>query len=252
MDEKQVIELYESKNQLICAAIDRVVVEIFNKKKDGNSAQTVLMTGCSPLSGTTTLCIDLCIALANAKWKTLLIDCDLRKSLKYKKLSKTINAGLSNYLNEDNSLENVVYTTNIDNLSYIPCGDYSDNSTRLLCNQNMNELIESVKNEYDYIIFDCPSLTVAPDAQILFGETDGIILVAASGETTKNQIREAKRKVKNFEDNYYGIIVNKLDRDMYRRNLKDYDYYFVNSKGEQKLRGNRAKKYRVREDKEVK
>lgn len=249
-----IIELYENENQVISAAIDRIVVELLNKRTDEAKSQSILMTGCSPLAGTTSTCIGLGIAMATAQRKTLLIDCDVRKTLKYKKLNENTNLGLANYLLQDikegenyNVLqaEDIIYQTNIENLSYIPCGKYTENSTRILCSKRMTQLIEDVKEQYEYIIFDFPSLTVAPDAQILFREVDGIVLLAASGETTKGQIKNAKLKIKPFMEKYYGMIVNKLEMGMYKGYVKNYDYYFINKKGEQNLNGSQApKKYK--------
>lgn len=97
---KQVI-LYESKSQLVTAAVDKIVVEIFNKKEKSDMAQLILLTGCSPLAGTTSTCIGLGIAIANTQRRTLLIDCDMRKTVKYKKLNDQVTVGLSDYLSQD-------------------------------------------------------------------------------------------------------------------------------------------------------
>lgn len=247
--EKKVINLYETKNQVFNAAVDRIVVELFNKREEGFSGQAVLLTGCSPLAGTTSTCISLAIALANTKRKTLLVDCDVRKSIQYKKLNKEVNEGLANYLLEDEetglAISDIVYETNVDDLYYIPCGQYYENATRILCSPKMNKLIQDAKSRFDCIIFDLPSLEIVPDAQVLFGFVDGIALVTALGETRKKQIKDAKRKVAPFEVKYYGMIINKVERKVYRMNLKDYDYYFVNEEGEQKLTAAARRKYRT-------
>ncbi len=242
---EKIIELYEKNNQLIKAAIDKIVVEIFNKKDTQQGGQAIVLTGCSPLVGTTSTSISLGIAVATSKRKTLVIDCDVRKAIKYKKLNEQASLGLADFLlDEKIHLEDVIYKTNIDSLNYIPCGDYAENSTRILCSEKMGQMLELLKQQFDCIIFDCPSITIVPDAQILFKSADGIILLAALGETRKKQIKEAKMKVKPFADKYYGMIVNKITLDVYKQNVKDYDYYLVNKKGEQKLKGNHAyKKY---------
>lgn len=244
--EMKEIKLYENDNQIVGASIDKIVVEIINKRSDKESAQTILLTGCSPLAGTTSTSISLGIAMANSQKKTLLIDCDVRKSLKYKKLNAETTVGLANYLldfdGNDVGLEEVVYTTNIDNLSYIPCGVYSENATRILCSDRMEKLIDMIKQQYDCILLDLPSLTIVPDAQVFFKCVDGIILLAALGETRKKQIKEAKLKIKPFLDKYYGMIINKIPLDVYRQSVKNYDYYLVDKRGEQKLNGNVAYK----------
>ncbi len=248
-NEKKVIELYENSNQIVNAAVDRIVVELFNKRNESEGGQAVLLTGCSPLAGTTSTCISLAIAMANTKRKTLLVDCDVRKSIQYKKLNKEVTKGLANYLLEipekDNCIEEVIYATNVEDLYYIPCGKYFDNATRILCSLKMKDLIATAKQQFDCIIFDLPSLAIVPDAQVLFGSVDGIALVTALGETRKKQIKDAKRKIAPFGEKYYGMIINKVDTKVYRMNLKDYDYYFVNKEGEQKLTAEAKKKYKV-------
>lgn len=233
-EEKKTIKLYAKEQQHINAAIDKIVVELFNKWGNEGNGQTIVMTGCSPVVGTTSTSIELGIAIAASKRKTLLIDCDVRKAIKYKKLNQEASQGLAEYLLDDEvTFQDVVYNTNIENLYYIPCGDYSENPTRVLCSIRVEELIAKVKDEFDCILFDVPAVTIVPDAQVLFPNVDGIILLSALGETRKKQIKEAKRKVAPFGEKYYGMIINKIPMDVYKQNVKDHDYYFVNQKGEQ-------------------
>ena len=79
MQNKNVVTLYENKNQLVNAAIDKIVVEVFNHQISEN-VQSILLFGASPLAGTTTTSIDLAIAMAATGRKTLLVDCDVRKT----------------------------------------------------------------------------------------------------------------------------------------------------------------------------
>ena len=233
-NEKKIIKLYAKEEQHINAAVDKIVVELFNKWNNETSGQAIVMTGCSPVVGTTSTSIELGIAVAFSKRKTLLIDCDVRKAIKYKKLNEEASLGLADYLLDENvKLDDVLYSTNIENLHYIPCGDYSENPTRVLCSVRVEELIAAVKDQYDCILFDVPAVTIVPDAQVLFPKVDGIILLAALGETRKKQIKEAKRKVAPFLEKYYGMIINKIPMDVYKQNVKDHDYYFVDKKGEQ-------------------
>ena len=140
-DESKIVKLYESKNQLTTDAVDKIVVEIFNKRKDNLAAQTIVLTGCSPLVGTTSTCIGLGIAIATTQRRTLLIDCDVRKSIKYKKLNDKTSVGVANYLVQDGcdeslQVDDIIYPTNINNLSYIPCGNCNERSMspQLICN----------------------------------------------------------------------------------------------------------------------
>lgn len=86
--EKKRIELYENKNQIVNAAIDRIVVELFHKKEEKGEGTGSFADGCSPLAGTTSPVSGWQLPMANTKRKTLLVDCDVRKTIQYKKLNK--------------------------------------------------------------------------------------------------------------------------------------------------------------------
>lgn len=194
---------------------------INNKKQDKSVAQSFILTGCGPQCGTSSTCISMGIAFVNAKWRTLIIDCDIRKAYYFKKLNQQVDIGLEDFLLGDETrdtidMDDIICPTNIDNLFYISCGQYAENPTRLFCSEKMQKVHEYVKGNYDFVLFDCPSITIVPDAQILFNYVDGIILLSALNVTTKKQVSEAKLKVKPFEEKYYGMIVNKVELPLYK------------------------------------
>ncbi|MDD5901315.1 MAG: CpsD/CapB family tyrosine-protein kinase [Lachnospiraceae bacterium] len=248
-NEKRQISLYSNTSQVMNDAIDRIVVEIHNKKKKNWEAHKILLTGCAPQCGNTSICIGLGISFATSKWRTLIVDCDLRKKQDIKKLNENTGKGLSDFLESEQSEENfdfneIIYPTNVDNLSYIPCGKFAASPARLFCSNVMQNLLAYVNENFDYVIFDFPSVAVVPDAQILFGEVDGIVLVSALESVTKKQIREAKRKVAPYAESYYGMIINKIEMGLYRKYVQRFDYYFFDKNGNQKLAGKSAKKYK--------
>lgn len=248
-NEKRQIKLYSNTSQVMIDAIDRIVVEIHNKKRTPGEAHKILLTGCGPQCGNTSICIGLGISFASSKWRTLIVDCDLRKQQDFKKLNENTEKGLSDFLISEQSedafdFNEIIYPTNVDNLSYIPCGEYAANPARLFCSNVMQKLLMYVNENFDYVVFDFPSIDVAPDAQILFGEVDGIVLVSALESVTKKQIREAKRKVVPYAEKYYGMIINKIEMNLYRKYVQRFDYYFLDKKGNQKFAGRSAKKYK--------
>jgi capsular exopolysaccharide synthesis family protein len=244
---KEQINLYEIGNQLLYAAIDKITVEIINKKKN-EGAQALALTGCSPLAGTTSTAISIAIAMAASSRRTVLVDCDLRKSEEYKKLNDRTKKGLADYVSARTevmlSADDLIYPTNVDNLFYIPGGRTEENATRVLCSEKVDTLIEELRNTFDCIILDCPSISVVPDAQIVFKKVDGIIVVSALGETKRTQIKDTRLLMDNYKEHYYGLIVNKITRDIYKKNVKNADYYLTDKKGNQRFAKNKAYKKR--------
>lgn len=246
---KKIVELYENENVVLNTAIDQIIVEIVKKKKQYNYAQTLLLTGISPLAGTTSIAISLAIAMANTGRKTVLVDCDMRKSFVYKKSNDNIDKGLSDFLTDEvmlySDFNTINYETNIPNLFFIPCGSLQQNTTRVICSEKMDGLLNELRAEYECIIFDFPSINVVPDAKVMMSKADGIIYVAALGETRKKQLTDARRIIKPYRENYYGMIINKTPMELYKANVKNYNYYSLNSKGKQKFETNKKyKQYR--------
>ncbi|MDO5292474.1 MAG: CpsD/CapB family tyrosine-protein kinase [bacterium] len=218
------IELYRCDNQLMNDAIDRIIVEIHSHKKQ-EGKKSLLLSGCSSASGTTMIAIDIAIALAMAGWKTLFVDCDFRKGTEYKRLNNIVESGLTDYLSGKTEENKVIQETNYEKLDYIASGNGKASPTQLLCSTRMESLIKTISPEYDYIIYDFPSLNIVSDAMIFLPYMDGIMLVAALEKATKKQLRDAKRKVEKYKENYYGLIVNQVDMPQYRNYIKDFDYF---------------------------
>ncbi|MBR3579566.1 MAG: CpsD/CapB family tyrosine-protein kinase [Lachnospiraceae bacterium] len=246
-----IINMYENENQLLCAAIDKITVEIINKKNN-TGAQVIAITSCSPVAGTTSTAISLSIAMAATARKTLLIDCDVRKAGIYKKLNDQAGKGLTDYVSGNFETpvlaDDLIYPTNVNNLFYISGGIAYGNPTRILCSERVDDLICELRNTFDCIILDLPSISVVPDAQIMFRKVDGIIVVAALGETKRSQIKDTRQLISSYKEKYYGMIINKIPKDIYRKNVKNADYYLTDKNGKQRFDKNKAyKKHKTTE-----
>lgn len=221
---KNTIKFYQEDNPLMNDSIDRIVVQVHNYKKTFNK-KMILLTGCGTACGVTTTSINLAVALSLSGWRTLLIDCDIRKGNKYKRVGEEITIGLAEYLNKEVEQDEIINKTNYEFLDYISCGDPYKSPVRLLCSSEMTTLMESVRVDYDYIILDTPSINIVPDADIIFPYVDGIILLAALNQTTKKQLWDAKKQVAKHNGKYYGLIINQVDMGEYTSYIKDYDYF---------------------------
>lgn len=217
-----VINVYQSGSQIVRDAVDKVIVQVYRKKRE-QGYKSFLITGCSAGCGTTNMAINMAVALADAGWGIVLVDCDIRKGMEYKRLNQKIDTGLSDFLL--GVADDVVYKTNYERLDYIPCGRSGGSPVRLLATREMEKLDSRLKKDYDFVIYDFPSINIVPDAGIMIPVADGVMLVAAVHETTQTQLDSAKMKVRGTEGKYMGVIVNKLQLPEYRHYVKDYDHF---------------------------
>ncbi|TAH73752.1 MAG: tyrosine-protein kinase family protein [Anaerolineaceae bacterium] len=233
----KLIELYINTNYYVNEAIERIIAEIHLKKQNDGSKNYIL-SGCEPGVGTTTMAINLAISMASAGWKTILIDGDLRKIVKYKKLNEELEFGLTDYLLGTVSYSNLAYHTNLRDLYYIPSGKRRLNPISLLSSDKVDELMDQLSKDYDYIIMDMPSITTSVDPNIMASKTDGVILVSEYAKTDIRSIMESRDILNKSGNKISGIILNKINKTEYGHMIKNFDYYknqrYINKQSKQK------------------
>lgn len=224
-------ELYRQNKQIMQDAFDRIEVEIHLQKKN-NGMKSLLLCGSEPGVGTTTIAIELAISMAEAGWKTVLIDSDIRKG-EYKRNAGSENASLVTYLENRSSLKQVLIETNYPNMKYIFGGSGESNTVSLLCSARMQQLIKELEEEFDYIIFDAPSINSVVDASIIASLTDATVIITSQG-SYKKQLSQAMEQLTQVGANVLGVIMNKVEKAEYKRYMKNYNYFnekkYVNKK----------------------
>lgn len=221
---KTKLDIYKNENTLLNDAFDQAVMNI-HIQKEQNGYTSFVICGCEAGDGTTTVAINLAAALASSGRKTVLVDGDMRKKVIYKHLSDKTDLGLSNYLTADTKLEDIIYETTTENLSYIPCGMLIDNPIRLLCSQKMDTAKKELEEKFEYVVFDMPAINAAMDAKVMAVKADATIIVSSMGDTTKKGLLYAVNSLVETKANLIGTIINRTDLDEYRRYRKDYDYF---------------------------
>ena len=213
---------FPENNPLICEAISNLAVKIHEyKHKYGKNS--IILTGCGASDGATVISINLAIALACAGYKTLLIDADMRTSLKHR--NRMAGKGFYDLICGNLVANEVICQTNIAGFYFLPSSKGPIDPALLFCSGQVSGVLAQISGQYDFVIIDCPSVTVVSDATALFMSVDGIILVCALGRTTKKQLKDAKKAVEPYSDKYYGLVVNSVDIRQYSKLFPHYGYY---------------------------
>jgi Mrp family chromosome partitioning ATPase len=90
----------------------------------------------------------------------------------------------------------------------LPSGQIPINPAELLGSNRMRELIQTLTEEYDYIIVDGPPALGFADFHTISGLVDGVAVVVRSGKTPTNSIRELIDTLWSLKANFLGVIVN--------------------------------------------
>lgn len=231
---KKQLEIYAHTSQVLNDAYDRVITEIY-LLKEKSAFSSFSICGIDPGVGTTSIGINIALAMSQAGWKTVLVDFDLRKNISYKHLSDGFEYGVTDYLDGKQKLEGIVYNTTQENLFFIPSGEVTMNPIELLCSPKLSVLMEELKKNFDYVIVDTPALSATADSNVLATRMDGAILIAEHNTSYKQQLENSYNALEAAGANVLGVILNKADKETYRDYVKNYDYF--NHKKYAKKRG---------------
>ena len=203
----------------VFSALNFQVIESYKKARTG-LVYSVAKKGCkkfvftSPYQGEgkTTTSVNVAVALAQqVNTKVVIIDCDLRRPNVHKILDVYPYKGITNYLNYECDLKDIIEKTDTKHLDFISYGAIPPNPSELLSSERMEKLIEQLEHMYDYIIIDTPPVNMVVDVVPLVSLVDGVVLVVKDNATTYPEIDRAVEFLKVNGAKIAGIIANKVD-----------------------------------------
>lgn len=206
------LEIAQKKLKFIKKAEEYYNVLCTNIQLSGDKLKVISVTSVNPGEGKTTTSINIAWSFARAGYKTLLIDGDTRQSVMsgvFKSREKI--TGLTEFLSGTADLSYGLCDTNIENLFVVQSGSVSPNPTALLQSKNFNDMIETLRKYFDYIIVDTPPVGIVIDAVIITQKCDASILVTATGEANKRDVQKAKQQLEQTGKLFLGVVLNKLD-----------------------------------------
>jgi Mrp family chromosome partitioning ATPase len=90
----------------------------------------------------------------------------------------------------------------------MPSGPREDNVTQMLHSHRLASLIESVREDFDFILIDSPPALPLTDARLLAQHADGVIVIVRAGATTAEQTMTVKRRFMQDGTYLFGTILN--------------------------------------------
>jgi capsular exopolysaccharide synthesis family protein len=202
----------------------------------GSEIKTVLITSCVKSEGKSTVALELAKSLALSEKKILLIDADLRKSVLSTKYTDNEGEvlGLSEYLSSQATFEDVLYSTQNENLNIIFAGAVPPNPVELLGSSKFESLLKDVREKYDYVIVDAAPLGAVIDASVLSKFCDGAAIVISSNEIGYRFAKEIKQQLEKSNCKILGAILNKVptkSSSYYSRYYRKYYGKYTKSSG---------------------
>ena len=150
--------------------------------------KVVMVTSSLPSEGKTFISSNLAVTLAENGNKVLLVDCDLRRGRLHRLFGVSNDLGLSNLISKfnkkDTDFKEYIQKTEVHKLSVLTRGAVPPNPSELLSSIRFSNIINDLKDTYDYVILDSAPVNGLPDALILSTLADKTVIVVKYESTT--------------------------------------------------------------------
>jgi len=185
----------------------------------------IVITSSGMAEGKSTTAANLAISLAQSGKKVLLMEGDLRKPRVHRYFSLSNDIGITDVVVKNLKIEEAIkrFKDN-ENLSIICSGSLPPNPTEILESKKLADLLHQLKEEFDLVLIDTPPVGQLTDGAVLASIADGVILVAASGESNIDMVKRSKAALMQVNANIIGVVLTKINKATSGSYYKYYNY----------------------------
>ena len=200
--------------------------EAYNRLKDnimyycGDGEHKVIQVESSIAGeGKTTLVANLAYSLSMNDKKVVVVDLDLRKARIHRPFKVSRDIGIGEYVSGEKTKEEVIKHTEF-GVDIITRGKQIYNASLVLSSQKIKQLISELREEYDFVLLDCPPVLIISDYLNITRLSDGVLFVVAAGYTKKTAVRDAFALLVRAGANVIGTVMTFAEQSMH-----SYSYY---------------------------
>ena len=177
--------------------------------------------------GKTTVVCNLAVSLGLTDKKVVVIDVDFHRPRAHRTLNVDRENGIAEYMLGQLSKQEIIKKTQYKNVDIITRGAEIYNAALVFVSEKFNDLIKQLREEYDYVLLDCPPVLQVSDYIHLSKVSDGILFLVAYASTTKSQVAAAIKELKKNGANILGSAFTMYDmkKDRGYETLAYYNYY---------------------------
>lgn len=182
--------------------------------------KTVVFTSEKPSDGKSTISANVAITYAQAGYKTLLIDGDMRRPTQHYLFNTTNMDGLSNLIVNKTEYDKVIHHTEISGLDLITAGPIPPNPSELIGSHKLLEILKYLQGEYDFIIIDSPPVNSVTDAQLFAEIAKYVVYVINVQKNDRTAVKRGKDLIEKAGAKILGVVLNRAPED------KTSNYYY--------------------------
>ena len=171
--------------------------------------------------GTTTVMVQFASTLASSGERVVLVDANFRHPTLHDVFNVERTSGFSELLTQRSLLKSAIRETEFKNLFVIPNGNPLTNPSSLLASSATEEVLKQLREEGQWILFDCAPITRYSDGAALAPKVDGVVIIIEAERTKREVAKDAKERLLAPNTKILGAVLNRrkthIPEWLYRR-----------------------------------
>jgi capsular exopolysaccharide synthesis family protein len=185
----------------------------------GSTLLTVTSPGMG--DGKSLIAANLALSFAEAGYRTLLIDGDVRRGALDATFGVSRRPGFTELIKGTATLNEVLRETTQPNLTLLPSGSRSNRAPELLASAEMARIINDLRQQFDVVLIDSSPLAAGIDPFVLSSMTGQVLVVMRVGKTNRKLARVKFELLSRFPTRVIGAVMNDVTLDSV---YKEYSY----------------------------
>jgi capsular exopolysaccharide synthesis family protein len=190
--------------------------------------RTLMVTSAVANEGKTTVATSLAASMGRSGRRTLLLDGDLRRPSAHRLLEMPLEDGLAEILRGELSVENAIRPSRMAGLRFLSAGHCDQVSLQTLTKENLGEIFEKLRSEFDYIIVDSAPVLSIVDSLLIGHYCDAALISVVREVSCAMPIYETTERLRSTQISIVGCVVNGVQSSSFAPGYYTYGYGYGN------------------------
>lgn len=175
-----------------------------------DNLRTLLVTSAVPEAGKSLTVANLALVMAQSGTRTVVVDADLRRPAQHKIFGLPNLQGYTTVIAKGLQVLSVLQEGPVEHLSVLTSGPLPPNPADLLESAVCVELLQSLREHFEWVLVDGPPVLGLADATILGRQMDGVLYVIKSGFKSRRADQKALQQLRQTGSRVIGAVLNQV------------------------------------------